>query len=152
MKTMILLDHLGYSQANYELFRSINKLVEETLEEISVVPIDRTNKIIPLKTAATNIGSMSAFNGGLLVSTTIKNAERILACKTRTSKLLYLYDLEWMYKKIPYDNIYSILNDPSLFVVLRSRSHVEAFRQISHKRELGIVDEFRLEEIWNLLE
>lgn len=154
MKTMILLDHLGYCQANYELFGSINQLVENTLEEISIVPVDVTNKIMPLNTAVTNIGSMSAFNDGLLVSTNIRNAERILACKTNTVKLLYLYDLEWMHRPMLYDDIYRVLNNPSLCVVVRSESHAEAVSSITQKfpNHIGIVNEFRLEEIWSLLE
>jgi hypothetical protein len=152
MKTMICVSNLGYSQSNYELFRSINRVTEKSLEEVSVVPVDITNKVIELNTAVMNIGELTSFNDGVLVATTIENAQRILSCFTNTIKVLYLYDLDWMFQTIVYDELYDTLTHPDLTIFVRSESHIQPLKALCGIEPHGILESFTLEKLWNLLE
>lgn len=152
MKTMFCLDNLGYSQLNYELFTSINSVVEDSLDEVSVVPIDLTNKVVEINTAITNISQLTSFNNGALVATNIENAQRILACATNTIKVLYLYDLDWMFSPIKYDDLYSTLTNPELVILLRSKNHLDPLRLLCGVEPHGILEEFNLEKLWISLE
>lgn len=151
---MLCLDHLGYSYQNYEVFHSINKIVEKSLNEISIVPLNASRPFMNINTAIYNVGEMGSFNNGLLICNTIKNAKKILACPTDTIKMLYLYDLDWMFNPMLYEELYSILTDKNLKIVLRSKDFVAPIRclvgEANQKLDL-ITPSFNLETIWNLL-
>ena len=89
MKTIVYIDHLGHAGGKYELFCSINKIVEETIEEVSIAPIDITQKVIEVKCAINNVAEISNFSDGVIVADTIENAKEVLSCRNNSKKVLY---------------------------------------------------------------
>lgn len=150
MKTMLCVDHLGYSAFNYEAFQSVNKMCEAG-EEVSITTVDITNKFIELKTAVYNVVETHSFLNGILVASTIRNAKRVLACSNNSKKVLYLYDLDWMHSIMSYSDTYDVLTNKDLTVICRSESHRKAIER-SFGVKSCIVEKFDLEKIWNLLE
>jgi hypothetical protein len=151
MKTMICFDNMAYCHFNYEAVDSINKCVLDSNEEISIVALDSTVHFMDVNTAIYHAAELDSFNNGIIIAHTIKNCKEILSCSNNSKKLLYLYDLDWMYEKMSYDEIYDVLNDENLILVLRSESHVKPVKNLCGREPNAIMGNFELEKIWNLL-
>lgn len=151
MKTMVCTNNLGYEAFNYSLFRNINDIVVSSLEEVSVVPVDITNKAVDIKAAIFNISEMSGFQDGLLLAATIDNAKRILSCANSCKKALFMQDIDWYHSIISYDEIWDVLNNKDLNLFCRSESHADAVYATCGRRP-KVIGEFSLEKIWNSLE
>jgi hypothetical protein len=152
MKTMIFLDNTGFSQANRELFKSIERITSSTLEEISVTSADITNEFIHVNTAIVNPEEVHSFCDGVLIGTTINNAAKVVGSAASSRKVLYLYDLDWMFTELNYEFMHSLLTDERLTVFLRSEDHVTPFYRLCGRLPHGILESFELEKLWNLLE
>jgi len=152
MKTMIFLDNTGFSQANRELFKSIERITSSTLEEISVTSADITNEFIHVNTAIVNPEEVHSFCDGVLIGTTINNAAKVVGSAASSRKVLYLYDLDWMFTELNYEFMHSLLTDERLTVFLRSEDHVTRFYRLCGRLPHGILESFELEKLWNLLE
>jgi len=151
MKTMFCIENLGFSQKNYELFLQINKIVEKSIEEISICPLNITNKATHVNTAVYNIGELSTYKDGLLIVTRIKDVEKIKSIATNSIKVLYLYDLDWMFDKMKYDEIYTALTHPDLKIIVRSADYIKPLKNLCGVVPVGILEKLELEKLWNLL-
>lgn len=150
MKTMLCVDHLGYVGFNYEAFSEINSIALG-LEEVSIATVDVTNKFIDINTAIYQLTEMHSFSDGVLIASNLKNARRVLSCANNSKKVLYLYDLDWFFSIMRYEEIHSVLSSEDLLVICRSKSHQEAIKR-SFGVDAVILKKFELEKIWNLLE
>jgi len=151
MKSMICTDHLAYSCANYELFDSVNNIVENSITEVSIVPLDISSKVMPINTAIHTVVEMGSFKNGLLICSSIKNADIILGCANNSRKILYLYDLEWMFELHMYDDLYNTLTNQNLEIVVRSEDFIRPLECLCKPKILGVLPTFDLEKLWNLL-
>jgi len=152
MKTMFLLDHTGFSEQNYVIFNQINKIVVDSLEEISVAVNDVSSKIVELSTAIVNVAEIGCFQNGVLVTTNIINANQALSAHASSRKILYLWDVDWLHGVFNYEWLYDTLSDDRLEVVVRSEPHRHALLNLCGKEPIGILQNFKLEQLWNLLE
>lgn len=150
MKTMVHVTNLGYSSHNYSIFNSINEVVENSLEEVSVVPLNMTNSCVQINTAIHQMPEMGSFNDGMLLAFTFKDAETILSCANNSIKVLYLHDLEWMFEKIEYSRAYDILHNDQLSVIIRSEDYLEPLNKAFGFTPVGTT-QCNLEDIWTLL-
>lgn len=152
MKTMILLDHLGFSEQHYDIIKDINALVIDSIDEVSIVVNDISSKVIEVNTAVNNIAEMGSFQDGILMCTNIINADHILSINTSSRKILYLWDVDWLHNTFNYEWLYDILANDELGIVVRSEEHKRALKVLCGKEPLGILQNFKLESLWNLLE
>jgi hypothetical protein len=104
-----------------------------------------------INTAIYNVAELGSFKNGILVASSILNAKKILECASNAKKILYLYNLDWMFSSISYDTLYSVLNNPNLNIIIRSESFIEPLKAICGERKYNIVPEFSLEALWNSL-
>ena len=151
MKTMICFDHLSYSQFNYEVINEVNKVVLDCTDEICICSMDQTYPFLNVNTAVFAPSEMDSFNDGLIISHTLKSAEAILSCANKSQKLLYLYDLDWMFQPIIYDDIYRVLTNKDLKLILRSSDHIEPIEILCKRKPDAVIEKFNLDEIWNSL-
>ena len=151
MKTMILLDHLAFSEKNYVILNEVNRIIETTLHDVCIVPYDLSNKIIPTLCAVMNLNQLSCFSNGLLMATTIKHAAEILSCSNSSKKVLYLWDLDWLFDEYSTEYLMEVMTNKNLKVITRSDSHREAVKTF-FGIETIVVKNFKLEQIWNSLE
>ena len=152
MKTMFLTDHTGFSEQNYFIFNEINELVADSLEEVSVVVNDVSTKLMEINTAVTNVAEIGCFHDGVLVATNVINANQILSAHASSRKVLYLWDVDWMYASYNYEWLYDTLTNDKLEIVVRSETHKRALLNLCDKEPIGILQNFKLEQLWNLLE
>lgn len=151
MKTMICLENMSYSQFSHEAIECVNKIVNESNKEICFVSLDQTMPFMDIDTAVFSPVEMDSFNNGLMIAYTVKGAELILGCSNSSKKVLYLYDLDWMFQPMSYYDIYNVLSNPNLKIILRSEDHISSLNSIYNIKPVAIMDSFKLEEIWNLL-
>jgi hypothetical protein len=86
------------------------------------------------------------------VATNILNANQILTAHGSSRKVLYLWDVDWMFTPYNYEWLYDILSNEKLEVIVRSETHREAVLNLCGKEPIGILQKFKLEQLWNLLE
>ena len=151
MKTMVCLENMSYSQFSHEAIQSVNSFVASSSEEICFVSFDQTMPFMNIDTAVFSTLEMDSFNDGIIIAYTIKGAELILGCTNNSKKILYLYDLDWMFQPMSYYDMYDVLSNENLILILRSEDHKQALNAICKKEPLAIMNSFNLEEVWNLL-
>ena len=144
MKTMFLLDHTGFSEQNYIIIKEIN--------EISIATNDVSTKVMEVFTAVTNVAEIGCFQNGALIATNIVNARQILSAHASSRKILYLWDLDWLHGMFNYEWLYDTLSNDRLEIIVRSEAHRSALLNLCGKEPVGILQNFKLEQLWNLLE
>lgn len=151
MKTLICIDNKSYSQCNYDVITKVNKYVENSIEEISFSTLDQTVPFVDINTAVFHPCEMDSFNNGVIIATSISNAKIILSCANSSKKVLYLYDLDWMFQFFEYDELYDILSNKNLKIIARDEDHVSPIKNLCNREPDAIINSFDLEKIWNLL-
>ena len=151
MKTMICLDNLSYSEFNHFAMLDINNTVLDSNEEISISALDQSFPLMNINTAVFPPVEMDSFNDGVLLVNTIENAQYILGCSNNSKKVLYLYDLDWMFKPLLYDDVYDVLTNKDLTIILRSEDYIQPIKNLCGITFDKIMNRFTLEGLWNLL-
>ena len=151
MKTLVITEHLGFSEKNYIIFSEINKIVSSSLDDVSVAPIDLSNKLMDLNFAVLNVSELSSFQNGLIIGTTVNHAIEVASVYTSSKKLIYLWELDWLFNNYDYEKVYDALTNKKIQLITRSEEHRKAVK-ILCGRESSVLQEFELEKIWTLLE
>jgi len=149
MKTLICLENTSYSQFSDEVINSVNTFVENSIEEISIASLDETLSFKDANTAIFN--EIDSFRDGLIITNSINTMNLIKGSANNSQRILYLYDLDWMFQQMYYNDIYSILTDPTIKLIIRSKSHIKPIKNISNREPDAVIEKFDLEKIWNLL-
>ena len=148
MKFMFVVDHLAYTESNYAIFNEINRLSDKI--NASIVPLNASNKMMDVNAAIMNTSEISEFSNGVIVATTIEQGAEILSAINNSIKVLYLWDMDWMFDLTNYEYLYDVLNHPKLNIFVRSSSHADAVLEICDNL-ITIQPKLNLEEIWNSL-
>lgn len=151
MKTIICLENTSYSPCSYDMIREINSFVVDHKDEISIVSLDQTKDFTDINTAIFSPLELDTFNDGAIICNKINTAEIILSCINTSKKVLYLYDLDWMFEKFSYDKLFEILNNKNLNIILRSEEYINPLRNVCGKKHTRVLEKFELEAVWNLL-
>lgn len=151
MKTLICLENLSYSAFNYEVGNEVNKCVLQSIDEICLTVFDETMPFMNMNTAVFRPNEMDSFYDGIMISHRIDHAKSILGCANNSRKVLYLYDLDWMFQTMFYHDIYNILTNEDLFLILRSKDYVCPIKNLCNREPDAIMQKFNLEKIWNSL-
>jgi|SRR6056300_1553564 sugar-specific transcriptional regulator TrmB len=151
MKTLICLENTSYSQFSDEVINSVNTFVENSIEEISIASLDETLSFKDANTAIFKPNEIDSFRDGLIITNSINTMNLIKGSANNSQRILYLYDLDWMFQQMYYNDIYSILTDPTIKLIIRSKSHIKPIKNISNREPDAVIEKFDLEKIWNLL-
>lgn len=151
MKTNICLYHTGYSQFNQEAIDCVNSMTPDRLDDISITCYNPSPDFIDIKCAVFAPNVLDSFTDGIIITNNINHANDVLGCATNAIKILYLYELNWMFKPLSYDLVYDTLNNERLKIILRSPTYEKSMLNVGCKRPMTILEKFSLEEIWNSL-
>ena len=151
MKTLVITDHLAFSEKNYIIFSNINSIVQRTLNDVSVAPLDLSNKITHLDFAVFNISELSSYQNGVIIGTTIKHSFEMNSLSNSSKKVLYLWELDWLFEDFDYEKIYNTLSSKKIQIITRSEEHRLALKNLCNRDSL-VLQDFNLEKIWTLLE
>jgi hypothetical protein len=151
MKTMIAIRNISYCTFNAEAISDVNIKVSDLNDELCFATFEDAKPFSKIKTAVFSANEIDSFSDGVIITNTIKNAGSILESANNSRKVLYLYDLDWMFETMLYDSIYSILNNNDLVLITRSKHYIEPIKRLSNREPDAIIEKFDLEKIWNLL-
>jgi hypothetical protein len=145
------MQNLSYSSFNYEIVKEVNDMVKNCIDEICIANFDETMPFAQIDTAILPPSEIDSFNNGVIIAGHIDIAHAITGCANNSYKLLYMYDLEWMFKLSDYGYLYDILSNSDLKIVLRSKDHISPFYNLTKREPDSVIEKFNLEKIWNLL-
>lgn len=151
MKTAICLENLSYSAFSKEAISEINSHVTNSIDEVCLVTFDETMPFANVNAAVFAPNELDSFHNGVIISYKINHAMSILGCSNNSKKVLYLYDLDWMIEPMMYNDVYDVLTDRNLNLILRSEDHVYPIKNLCNREPDAIVKNFSLEKIWNSL-
>ena len=139
MKISAVLDNVGPSQNTFYMIKEFNKLVASYENCCSAFVNRITAPVIKPLFSCPIIAFFSGYNG-IAISTTIKETVSMLRSSNNSTKFLYLWDLEWLYKPDYYEITYNILNNKDLKLIARSESHARVIENFGNKPVCGIVN------------
>ena len=151
MKTLIIADHLAFSEKNYVIFSNINTIVSSTLNDVCVAPLDLSNKMMNLDFAIMNISELSSYQNGLIIGTTIRHLFEINSLSNSSKKVIYLWELDWLFEDFEYEKLYDNLINKKTQIITRSEEHRSALKNLCNI-DTFVLQDFDLEKIWTLLE
>lgn len=151
MKTLICLENLSYSSFNYEVITEVNKHVLDSIDEISLMKFDETMPFMQVNTAVFHPNELDSFHDGVIITHKIEHAISAVRCANNSKKVLYLYDLDWLFEPMFYNDLHSVLTNEDLHIVLRSEDHLPPIKNLCNREPDAIINNFSLEKIWNSL-
>jgi len=151
MKTLICLENLSYSSFNYEAITEVNKHVTDSNNEICLMKFDETMPFMDVNTAVFHPNELDSFHDGVIITHKLEHGIASLRCANNSKKVLYLYDLDWLFEPMFYNDLHKGLSDKELILILRSEDHVYPIKNLCNREPDAIISSFNLEEIWNSL-
>lgn len=147
MNIGILGKSLDYSQHSNELILNANQLVDKHhvvyfYEHQGGYPIEPIFGMMPMVYAY-------QFDG-VLISNDIESTLWMNALIGKAKKLFYVYDLEWLYKPLPFRDFVSAYEMKNVDLIARSESHAELIGRV-WKKPKYIVENYNYEQINDII-
>lgn len=150
MNIAAVVDSLGPSQLSFYLIKEFNKLIKN----VNFSPICYYSNIsIPMLNTffgCMNIASFSSFDGAA-IATDIETANLLLNTNNSAEKYFYVWDLEWIRRPMPFEDVTSIMSDDSLKLVARSEEHAKLIENYCNKKVCGIVANWNIKDFLNII-
>ena len=141
---------LSISQKSFYLIKEFNKCLDNTDLSMSLFFERPGISPIPANFACKSLISLSGYNG-IVISTTIEDADKSLKMSNASSKYLYLWDIQWLEQPMHFSTAMKVLRDPRLKIIARSKSHAEAIENFCNKKPIGIVSDWDREQLLEVL-
>lgn len=151
MKTMLVLQHLGFAEQNYDVLKEVNNVIEDTIDDISVSIFDLSNKMMQINCAVFSIAELSSFSDGVMICFDTKHIGDLTHSYNNSKKVLYLWDLDWFFRPSGYEDLYDNINSEELTIIVRSEEHARVLENCFDRKPHAILEEFKLGDLWNLL-
>lgn len=141
---------LSPSQKSFYLIKEFNKCMNDT--DISPSVFHNRNCIPPKHPFfATKMSLfMSSFNG-VLIGTTLEEARTILKLPEKSDRYLYLWNLDWLKNPVRFQTAMQILRDDKIKIIARSVSHADLIENFCNKKTVGIVDNWNMKQLLNII-
>ncbi|HEY9703745.1 MAG TPA: hypothetical protein V6C58_14955, partial [Allocoleopsis sp.] len=111
MKTMIVLQHVGFSEQNYEVLKEVNSVVDRMIDDVSVSIYDLSNKMMNMNCAVFSIAELSSFSDGVIICFDSNHIGDLIHSYNNSKKVLYLWDLDWFFRSSNYEDLYDRINN-----------------------------------------
>jgi hypothetical protein len=137
---------LAVSQKSFYLIKEFNECLKDT--DISASVFFERPAIPPIQPcfACRTVSFLSGYNG-VVIATTISEADTMLQASNASSKYLYLWDMEWLETPVFFEAAMRILRDDRLKIIARSQSHAELIEGFCNKKPIGIVSDWDMDQL-----
>lgn len=152
MKTACLLQDTNLSEKNYQVLTECNNVVNTSLDDCIILTNNVSSKCIKNDCSVINSSEISNFSDGLAIAFDTDSAIILQRAVIRCVKVLYLWDLNFLYKTFDFVKLAELFNSPELVLVTRSKTHDRLIENMFGRKSDFIVEQFRLDKIWLLLE
>lgn len=145
------MESLGPSQNAFYLIKEWNKAIDDTQLSLSAFVNAHS---VPFQTClfSYKLSSFLSSYEGVLISTSIKNAAISIKAPTRMDRYLYLWDLNWLRKPTSYNAMYEVLSNDKIKLLARSEEHADMIENFCNKKTVGIVDNWNVDQIREIVE
>ena len=145
------MESLGPSQNAFYLIKEWNKAIDDTRLSLSAFVNAHS---VPCQTCwfSYKLSSFLSSYEGVLISTSIKNAAISIKAPTRMDRYLYLWDLNWLKKPTNYNAMYEVLSNDKIKLLARSKEHANMIENFCNKKPVGIVDNWNIDQIREIVE
>jgi hypothetical protein len=140
-----IVQDLAISQKTFYLIKEFNKCINDTSLSTGVFNVRSCIPSIPTLFGCKMTANLCSYNG-VIISTTLEEAEVTLRTSNNTSKYLYLWDLDWIDNPVSYSIAMNILRDERLKIVARSNDHAALIKNFCNKEVVGIVDNWNMDQ------
>ena len=89
---------------------------------------------------------MSSYQG-VLIATTLEEAQTILRLANKSMRYLYLWDLDWLHNPVWHNTAMNILRSDKLKIIARSVGHAEVIENFCNKEVCGYVDDWNRHQL-----
>jgi hypothetical protein len=144
-----LINDLSMSQKAFYLVKTFNNLLEDTDVSASVFCNRHSLPVIQPLFAVRLANFLVSYNG-VLISTTLEEAESSLRLANKSSRYLYLWDLDWLENPVYFSVAMNILRNPKLKVIARSESHKALIEDFANIKVYDVIDNWNQEKILQL--
>jgi hypothetical protein len=143
VKLGIVLDNLGPSQLAYAVLSQANRLVTERSDvDVTVFYESLTRPCITPWFATMQMAEAYGFDGPV-VATSLSSAAKLLRMPSCPRKFFLVWDLEWLRKPQPYENLKAVYFHSELTLLARGEDHAKAISDCWN-RPADIVGDFDL--------
>jgi len=139
MNIAAIVKNLGPSQCNFFLTKEFNKLSEKCENSCTVFVNDPTIPVIDTSFSCPVVAFLPHFKGSC-ISTDIYTTEQMLKNSSKINKFFYVWDLEWVTKRLNYNNTVELMRNKDLKIIARSKSHADVISNFCNKSVCGIVE------------
>jgi hypothetical protein len=151
MNIGVILNDLTASQLSYFVVKNFNDYLDKhPKSHIICFYQEISQHSLPANFACMEISEIWGFEGPI-IATTFESAEKLLGCATCPRPVFYLWDLEWLRTERDFASWRKVFADERMDIIVRSQSHKQIFEECWNRKVLGIVDNFNLQEIQDLL-
>ncbi len=145
------MENLGPSQNAFYLIKEWNKGLDNT--KLSLGTFVNAHCLPVTKCLFSyKLSSFLSSYEGVLISTSIKNAAISLKMPTKMDRYLYLWDFNWLNIPTDYNAMYEVISNDKLKLIARSEEHADMIENFCNKKPVGIVDNWNLEQIREIVE
>ncbi len=145
-----LVESLGPSQNAFYLIKEWNKGLDDPCLSLSAFVNSHSVPCQQCMFSYKLLAFLCSYEG-VLISTSIKNAAISLKMPTKMDRYLYLWDFNWLTQSVDYNSICEIMSDNKIKLIARSQEHADMIENFCNRKPVGIVDNWNLEQIENLL-
>lgn len=152
-KLGIILDHLGPAQLPFCFINAANDFLEKNSQGIDVVAFVQNLTPLSAQPNFARMNTAEAFDyNGHLIATNLKQAWSAIKFPGTRQKYLYVWDLEWVRgqnKNFPF--LSDVYQNPAIELIARSKPHKDIIELCWNRPVLGIVEDGRLDQFYDLL-
>lgn len=145
-----LINDLSISQKSFYLIKEFNRCIDNTDVSTGVFHIRGSVPPVEPLFGCKSVGFLNSYHG-VLIATTLEEAEIALNTSNNSKKFLYLWDLDWLRKPVMFMPAMHILRDDRLKIIARSTSHAKVIENFCNKPVCGIVDNWKLENLTSII-
>jgi len=144
-----LINDLSASQNSFYMIKEFNKCIENTDLSVSVFCNRHCVPVVQPLFSCRLANFLVSYNG-IVIATTLEEAEIILKLPNKSSRYLYLWDLDWLENPVFFSSAMNILRDNKLEILARSISHSNVIENFCNRKVKGIVDNWNINQLLKL--
>jgi len=150
MNIAAVIEDLAISQKSFYLIKAFNKGIDNTDNSFGV--FYQRPSIPPIEPLfGCKLTAYLASFEGVVIPTTLKEAEICLKSTNKTRIFLYLWDLSWLENSINFSKAMDILRNEKTNIIARSASHAKCIENFCNKTPIGIVDNWDMDDMMGII-
>jgi hypothetical protein len=150
MKLGIVLPNWGMSEVSYFALKQANELLEEGgVLDHSIIGFYESVAFPPVTPYFAMMQTYECYNfNGHLISANIHTTRKMLHCPGPSSKVYYIYDIEWFrYPQKRYQDFADIYRNEDLILIARCQDYADLIKNCYNRDVSDVVPDFNLKEI-----